>query len=412
MDLDPIFLQRALELRSNATGYHLGRELEAWARPRVVLELPGDEIDVLSFARAGRCEATYREDIHNDIGLHWAKRGRLEHEQGTSWLRVTWEGHALEVVKLSYSHGYSREVSHFIVAEHIDTARAFATALADFCALPPDAMLVFSNGCWSRDRSGFAAIQHARAEDLVFAPGFFERILGDARHFVSSRETYAKYGLAYKRGLLFAGPPGNGKTACIRVLLRELGLPCLVVRSFQSRYGEVEQNVASVFSKAKRAAPCALVLEDLDVLVRGTALSALLNELDGLGGDTGILTLATSNHPEQLDPALVDRPSRFDRVYRFESPAPAERRRYFERWNERLEADLRLDAAIIADLVERTGDLSFAFLQELIVSAMVRWVAEPHRHPMPELLRSELDSLLAQRRTAAASPSPPQRSEP
>ncbi|MDI3281899.1 ATP-binding protein [Polyangium sp. 15x6] len=412
MDLDPMFLQRALELRSNAIGYHLGRELEAWARPRAVLELLGNEIDLLSFARAGRCEATFREDIRNDAGVRWAQRGRIEHEHGTSWLRVMWEGHALEAIRIDYTHDRSNTFTHFIVAENMDTARAFATALADFCALPPNAALVFSNGCWSRDRSGFTAIQNARAEDLVFPPGFFECIRGDVRHFISSRETYAKYGIAYKRGLLFAGPPGNGKTACIRVLLRELGLPCLVVRSFQSRYGEVEQSVATVFSKAKRAAPCALVLEDLDVLVRGTALSALLEDLDGLSGDTGILTLATSNHPEELDPALVDRPSRFDRVYRFEPPATSERRRYFERWNERLEPELRLDAAVIADLVERTGDLSFAFLQELIVSAMVRWVAEPHRHPMPELLRSELDSLLAQRGAATASPPPPQRREP
>jgi hypothetical protein len=397
-----MLLQRALELPSSAIGYHLGRELAAWAKPRAVLEMRGNEFDVWAFACAGRCDSSPRAGIYSQFGATWSRRGRIEDQQGTSWLRIQWEGHAIEAVMACWDRRYDRETCHWIIADTPEIARAFATEVADFCSLPPAAALVFANGCWDHDEAAFAAIQQARKDDLILPPEFLERILGDARHFLNSRSMYAQYGLPYKRGLLFAGPPGNGKTACLRVLLREVKLPILIVRSFASRYSEVEQNVASAFDKAKRAAPCALVLEDLDVLVRGSALSALLNEMDGLGADTGILTLATSNHPEQLDPALIDRPSRFDRVYRFNPPGPEERRRFFARWNQRLEGKLRIDEKTIGKLVERTADFSFAFLQELLVSAMVRWVADPDRHAMSMLLQEEVSSLVAQRRTSAS----------
>lgn len=401
MAFDETFLQRTLCLPESAIAYTIGMELARSVAPRFVLELPGSEIDVWAFERAGHCTTTLREGIHSQTGSTWARRGKLEEHQGTSWVRVQWQGQHLEAVMACWQSGFHRQVSHWIIADDEATARAFAAELADFAALPTGAFMVFANGCWSSDTAAFEAVRAARQEDLILKDGFLERILQDARSFVAGRATYMKYGLAYKRGLLFAGAPGNGKTACLRILLRELALPTLIVRSFSSRYGDVESNVAAAFMKAKRAAPCALVLEDLDVLVRGGALSALLNELDGLGADTGILTLATSNHPEALDPALAERPSRFDRVYRFDAPDREARHRYLAHWNRRLEAELRVGEATVVRLADDTAELSFASLQELVVSATVRWVAEAGQRAMADLLTGELAALLAQRQSGA-----------
>jgi ATP-dependent 26S proteasome regulatory subunit len=58
-----------------------------------------------------------------------------------------------------------------------------------------------------------------------------------------------------------------------------------------------------------------------------------LNELDGFAANIGIVTLATTNHPERLDPAILDRPSRFDRKYPFDLPEQPERHAYIVMWN-------------------------------------------------------------------------------
>lgn len=89
-------------------------------------------------------------------------------------------------------------------------------------------------------------------------------------------------------------------------------------------------------------------------------------------------------------------------MYRFEPPGPEERRRYFALWNDRLEPALLVAPGVIADIADRTAGFSFAFLQEVVLTATVRWVAEPDLHSMPDLLRGEVDSLVAQRRANAA----------
>ncbi len=61
-----------------------------------------------------------------------------------------------------------------------------------------------------------------------------------------------------------------------------------------------------------------LIIEDIDSLVTEHNRSYFLNQLDGFEENAGILTVATSNHPEKLDPAISNRPSRFDRRYYFD----------------------------------------------------------------------------------------------
>jgi len=94
---------------------------------------------------------------------------------------------------------------------------------------------------------------------------------------------------------------------------------------------------------------------------------ALQAEPDGFAGNTGILTLATTNHPERLDPAIVDRPSHFDRKYLFDLPAVEERHAYIAQWNRSLQPALRLSGAAVAAIAARTDDFSFAYLKELFI---------------------------------------------
>lgn len=86
----------------------------------------------------------------------------------------------------------------------------------------------------------------------------------------------------------------------------------LYVKSFRSWKGE-EGAMVDVFEKARQMAPCLVILEDLDSLINDRNRSFFLNQVDGLANNDGLLIIGTTNHLERIDPALRNRPSRFDR---------------------------------------------------------------------------------------------------
>jgi SpoVK/Ycf46/Vps4 family AAA+-type ATPase len=120
----------------------------------------------------------------------------------------------------------------------------------------------------------------------------------------------------------------------------------------------------------------------------------------------GLITLASTNHPDRLDPAIVDRPSRFDRKYHFDLPAEAERRRYAETWNRRLGADLALDATALDGVAATTDGFSFAYMKELFASALMRAASGPVDGPrLLDALRHETGALRAEMKTRNVAPS-------
>jgi ATP-dependent 26S proteasome regulatory subunit len=120
-----------------------------------------------------------------------------------------------------------------------------------------------------------------------------------------------------------------------------------------------------------------LVFEDLDALITKRNRSFFLNELDGFAGNDGILTLATSNHPKRLDPAIVDRPSRFDRKYEFGLPGLPERLLFLGKWSRSLEPAMRLSPAGLRAAAEATDGFSYAYLKELCLTGLMRWIDTP-----------------------------------
>src|SRR5207302_1682193 len=165
------------------------------------------------------------------------------------------------------------------------------------------------------------------------------RIRGAAERFFYSERVYSDLGIPWKLGFLLVGPPGTGKTLTTKILANSCGVPFLYVRGLNSFCGDKPDNgtVREMFEGVRERAPCILCLEDVDSMVTEEVRSTFLNELDGLEETyRGVLTVATTNHPERLDPALLHRPCRFD--YRFEFPLPNEeqRRAFVRHWVARL----------------------------------------------------------------------------
>jgi SpoVK/Ycf46/Vps4 family AAA+-type ATPase len=109
-----------------------------------------------------------------------------------------------------------------------------------------------------------------------------------------------------------------------------------------------------------------------------------------------VAVLATTNHPEKLDTAILDRPSRFDRKYYFELPGEPERRAYVQKWNGELQAELRFSGETVSIVVKKTEGFSFAYLKELFVASLAEWMSAEGKTPMDEVVLGQVKLLRGQ----------------
>jgi ATPase family associated with various cellular activities (AAA) len=377
----------------SALAYCISRTLTSLYPQKVLLETTDPSFDLEAYAAAGQCRVMLKPSVHPQISTYWrdaAGKG-LGKCAENAWFEVSWQGHRLEAVLMSWSAGCG---SHrcWLLADSMAVSESFFLTVSEWGAEVRREVLVFDDGGWEKSDALYQAIQMANFDNLILRGSLKQQIREDFARFLAARATYERYGVPWKRGILFIGPPGNGKTHAVKALLNSVDYPCLYVKSF----GHSHSNVRCAFDKARSTTPCVLVLEDLDSLVNEWNRSYFLNELDGFALNTGILTLATTNHPERLDPAILARPSRFDRKYHFELPAPAERWAYIVHWNGALEPEMRLSEAGLARVAHRTEGFSFAYLKELVLSAMMDWLELPRPGEMDAVIDLQLDALREQ----------------
>lgn len=246
---------------------------------------------------------------------------------------------------------------------------------------------------------------------MVLDAEFKNALQHDYRSFFKSKKTYERLNVPWKRGIIFLGPPGNGKTISLKAIMHEIeddGIPALYVKTLHYFWGD-EQSLKAVFSKARSQAPCILIFEDLDSLINDENRSYFLNEVDGLAENDGILMIGTTNHFDRLDPGMASRPSRFDRKYMFPNPEKVERRAYAVYWQKKLKgADgVKFPDALVDEFADKTKQFSFAFLKEAFISALLRLAADGG--DFKDLLLEQVKNLrkeLEQEDVAAASDAP------
>ena len=400
MDLKEL-ISEALYLPSDSISYFVSRELSRLYSDKVIIEAAFSSFDLVSYARAELCSIVGGTAVFNNFRIDWAASGRefLE-EPENGWLNVLWCGHLLDVLFVTWtSEGY-RERHHWIIADDRKVAEDFLRAVCDWSTEVRGEILVFDGGYWYKDPELFAAIKSASFDNLILPADVKREIQGDFANFFASREVYERYRIPWKRGVLLIGPPGNGKTHTVKALINQTKQPCLYVKSFKSCWGTDHDRIRSVFTRARKTTPSIVVLEDLDSLIDEENRAFFLNELDGFAANTGVVVLATTNHPEKLDPAILDRPSRFDRKYYFSLPAPAERLAYLVSWNQSLERQLRLSEPSLPKLVEATDGFSFAYLKELFLSSMMQWIAENGSGRMDAVMLNRVTVLREQMNSA------------
>ena len=371
------FISDALSKPSDCIAYEVSRELERIYSDRALIEGVIFSFDLPGYARAEQCFVANETCVYNKSRTMFAESGRgLQDEPENAWFNVLWRGHLLDVLFLTWHEEGYRERHHWIIADTRQIAEDFLEAVCAWSSEVRGEILVFDGGYWHKDRELFDAIKSASFDNLVLPAALKREIKDDFANFFASREVYDKYKIPWKRGVLLIGPPGNGKTHTVKALINQTKQPCLYVKSFKSCWGTDHDRIREVFSRARKTTPSIIVLEDLDSLIDEENRAFFLNELDGFASNTGVVVLATTNHPEKLDPAILDRPSRFDRKYYFNLPAAAERSAYVVSWNESLQQELRLSEQAVRKIVKATEDFSFAYLKELFLSSMMQWIVE------------------------------------
>lgn len=220
--------------------------------------------------------------------------------------------------------------------------------------------------------------------DRVVLPGCLKSdIIGSTETFFRRIDAFKGIGVPSKRGFLFLGDPGNGKTLLCYALAAH------IIKNFDVRVATLRvdanvdnDSVAQLYHWASSNGPSIVLLEDVDTILTETRVtrSGFLNVLDGFRPERGVLTVATTNYPEKLDPALAHRPSRFDRVWRIPAPAADERRGFLKK----LFLDPPLDGDHCEQLVKRTDGWSMAYVQEIKATAVVCAVQNDRDHIAPE----------------------------
>jgi len=396
-------LRDGLQQPVSAIAYEVSQRLATLFPEKESIEGDACPFDLLEFVQGEHCTVCPKSDsLYNQIVTNWRSAEHPLYETFQNlWFEVTWKGYTLDVLLMQWPVGYTSESHYWILTEQKAVAQEFFKAVCDWAAEVRGEVLVFEEGSWRKSRDLFDAIQGSDFDNLILKGSLKQEIAEDIDRFFQSREQYERYSVPWKRGILFIGPPGNGKTHCVKALINASGQPCLYVKSFRSEHATDQDNIRRVFQRARQTTPCILVLEDLDSLLDETNRAFFLNELDGFASNAGIVTLATTNHPERLDPSIVDRPSRFDRKYHFELPAPEEREAYIRLWNKGLQVELQLSEEGIRMIVARTEEFSFAYLKELFLSSIMQWInATPGTSGgMDTVMSDQVDSLREQMAT-------------
>ncbi|KAK4555087.1 hypothetical protein LTR86_007853 [Recurvomyces mirabilis] len=351
--------------------------------------VPRGSLNLFSYAAAGHASIapidkekdrlTWRTFIPPATRLH-GQRGALADIIKLGKYLFDWQGKEFVVYCVEGRDGQSffpQVTNQYVLSSSIEATNNLLFEAGAWGAELHDEIYVFDGGYWSKNRELWESVQNAHWSDVILDAKMKTAIKTDVLNFFDSRDTYEHLRVPWKRGIIFYGPPGNGKTISIKAMMhslydREEPVPTLYVKTLASFAGP-EYSINQIFMMARRMAPCYLVFEDLDSIVSDNVRSYFLNAVDGIQKNDGILMVGSTNHLDRLDPGIAKRPSRFDRKYLFPNPNEKERTAYMQYWQTKLSDndDLDFPDKLCPAIAKITNGFSFAFLQEAMVAALL-----------------------------------------
>ncbi len=185
-------------------------------------------------------------------------------------------------------------------------------------------------GCYSHKQSNYPSpelleVINTRKDKFLNINKNLNSALEDMNTFLKNKPAYEELGMSYRRGYLFYGPPGNGKTSQIRNLTQNIFSNAITI--WLNRLPSIEMCAALNASPYLKV----FVMEEISSSNENSHyMKELLNFFDGETSVPNSIIIATTNYPEELEKNLIDRPSRFDFVIEIPNPTNSEAQEYFE----------------------------------------------------------------------------------
>jgi chaperone BCS1 len=254
-----------------------------------------------------------KQQFHSSLGVGYGHHFGWWQNRPVWIHRNTEEGNATEKFKES--------IKLTFLGREVERIEGFIQYMETFVHRSTDeervALYVNDGSSWDR----MASLPLRPIATVLTNQGQGQQALDHLRRFVASKSWYRQRGLPHHTGILFEGTPGTGKSSLIHALASEMQR-----NLFYLNMGAVteEKEITGLLADRRRWDNAILVIEDIDTSgaavnrddkSANVTLSTLLNVLDGILSPDGLIVIATTNHLEALDPALV-RPGRFDLAMR------------------------------------------------------------------------------------------------
>lgn len=263
----------------------------------IVTVIPANNLSLRAFAAAGHatCELDTKTDSYASFKGYAPPTRRSDGAGGLGeavhfakyHYRWSNEDFALYTVGpiMQYVLKECQEGEHVLGASKI-TDKLITTA-GDWALLQAAKTVWVFDWYWRQDKSLYDQVMKSSWDNVILDEDMKKELTNVTDKFFSSKDIYENLGVPWKRGLLFHGPPGNGKTISIRALMHSLydrddPIPTLYVKDAPYTF-----HIEDVFSMARAMAPCMLVLEDVETIVTPETRSYFFNEMDGLENNDG-----------------------------------------------------------------------------------------------------------------------------